>query len=139
MTILYCTTSNPEAGKSQLDKSSECVVFSIHGIYCICTLLSIKQLFDLLLLLLLRGRSLASRVVLLDQSLNLGRRSTDKLVGGGGVAVLEDVEGGHGLDVVLGGQLGKVVNVDLDKVDVRVLVGPPAREEGKKSYMLVLW
>lgn len=82
----------------------------------------------LLLLLLLRS-SLASRVVLLNQSLNLGGRSADKLVGSLGVAVLEDVESGHGLDIVLGGQLRVVVDVNLDKVDVGVLVGPPAREK----------
>lgn len=63
--------------------------------------------------------------MLLDQSLDLGGRSADKFVGGRGVAVLEDVEGGHGLDVVLGGQLGEVVDVDLDEVDVGILVGPP--------------
>lgn len=83
--------------------------------------------FCLLVLLLLLRSSLASRVVLLNQSLNLGRRSADKLVGSLGVAVLEDVEGGHSLDVVLGSQLGVVVDVNLDKVDVGVLVGPPAR------------
>lgn len=80
----------------------------------------------LLLFLLLRG-SLTTWVVLLDQSLNLGRRSADKLVGGGGVAVLENVEGGHGLDIVLGGQLGEIVDIDLDEVDVGVLVRPPVR------------
>lgn len=92
-------------------------LFTLFWVFCL-----------LLLLLLLRG-SLASRVVLLNQSLDLGGRSADKLVGSLGVTVLEDVEGGHGLDVVLGSQLGVVVDVNLDKVDVGVLVGPPAREK----------
>lgn len=67
--------------------------------------------------------------MLLDQSLDLGGRSADELVGSLGVAVLEDVEGGHSLDAVLGSQLGVVVDVNLDEVDVGELVGPPARKK----------
>lgn len=65
--------------------------------------------------------------MLLNQRLDLGWDGADKLLGGGRVAVLEDVEGGHGLDVVLSGQLGEGVDVNLDKVDSGVLVGPPER------------
>lgn len=71
--------------------------------------------------------------MLLNQSLNLGGRSADKLVGSLGVAILEDVEGGHGLDAVLSSKLGVVVDIDLDKVNVGELVGPSARARERET------
>lgn len=94
----------------------------------------------LLLQLALRSSGLAARrVVLLDQLLNLGGRSADELVDSGRVAVLEDVERRHGLDIVLGRQLGKVVDVDLDEVDVGVLIGPSGRSGACGLINDLLW
>lgn len=72
----------------------------------------------------LLGRLLLdSGSVLLDQGQQLWWDSADELVNL--LAVPEQVEGGHGLDVGLLGQLGELIDVNLDEDDVRHLIGPP--------------
>jgi hypothetical protein len=59
--------------------------------------------------------------VLLDGSLEGGRVGTDNLADL--LAVLEDEESGHGTDGVLLGGLGDLVDVNLEKAGVGVVVG----------------
>lgn len=65
-----------------------------------------------------RGRQLLGDV---GDGLGQGRRvGTDDLVGL--LAVLEDEEGGHGADAELLAEVGDLVDVDLDEVEVLVLL-----------------
>lgn len=74
-----------------------------------------------LLLLLLLG--LLGGLPLLDDLEKGGRVGADVLVDL--LAVLEDVEGGHGAHAVLLREVGQRVDVDLGEVDRRDGLGPP--------------
>lgn len=58
--------------------------------------------------------------MLLDGGLESGNVGTDDL--SDALAVLVDVEGGHGADANLGGDVGQLVDVDLVEGDVGVLL-----------------
>lgn len=64
-------------------------------------------------------------IVLLDQLLESAGVGTDELVGS--LAVLVDEEGRHGADVELGSDVGDLLDVELEEVDVLELfrVGVP--------------
>ena len=77
-------------------------------------------------LLLLGGLALLGGLPLLDDLEQGGRVGADVLVDL--LAVLEDVEGGHGADAVLLREVGQRVDVDLGEVDRRDGLGPPVVE-----------
>lgn len=74
-----------------------------------------------------------------EQALESRRAGTDELVGL--LAVDKDLEGGHGADAELLGELGEVVDVDLGEEDVLELlvVGVPVVKKKERVRMNVVF